>query len=139
MIKSEEGALPVHHGTWDRLSIPGTALPPCGLGWVIDSPPGAPHYSTSGHAYQKYGHVDGHFWLPQVSLSRIPTGSPLIMHVRTMGGTVGIAVGQAIYTSILKKKIDKIPGLSGFDTSSAALSQSVRTLQQLPVCPDVNL
>ena len=56
------------------------------------------------------------------------------MHARTMGGTVGIAVGQAIYTSILKKKINKIPGLSGFDTSSAALSESVRTLKLLPVC-----
>ena len=61
------------------------------------------------------------------------------MHVRTMGGTVGIAIGQAIYTSVLKKKIDKIPGLSGFDTSSAALSEGVRTLKLLPVCADVNL
>lgn len=61
------------------------------------------------------------------------------MHIRTMGGTVGIAIGQAIYTSVLKKKINKIPDLSGFDTSSAALSGSVRLLKQLPVCVDVNL
>ena len=63
----------------------------------------------------------------------------LTMHIRTMGGTVGIAIGQAIYTSVLKKKINKIPDLSGFDTSSAALSGSVRLLKQLPVCVDVNL
>jgi len=56
-----------------------------------------------------------------------------------MGGTVGIAVGQAIYTSILKKKVNKIPNLSGFNTSPAALSESVRTLQRLPVGYDVNV
>jgi hypothetical protein len=53
-----------------------------------------------------------------------------------MGGTVGIAIGQALYTSILKKKISKIPSLSGFDTSPAGLSESVRTLQRLPVSND---
>jgi hypothetical protein len=53
--------------------------------------------------------------------------------IRTMGGAIGISVGQAIYTSILKRKINRIPDLSGFDTSPAALSQSVRTLQRLPV------
>jgi hypothetical protein len=55
------------------------------------------------------------------------------LYVRTLGGTVGIAIGQALYTSILKKKINKIPGLSGFDTSPGALSESVRTLNRLPV------
>ena len=50
-----------------------------------------------------------------------------------MGGTVGIAVGQALYTSILKKKINRIPSLNGFDTSPGALSESVRTLKNLPV------
>jgi hypothetical protein len=50
-----------------------------------------------------------------------------------MGGTVGISVGQAIYSSILKRKINKIPDLSGIDTSPAALAESVRTLKNLPV------
>ena len=50
-----------------------------------------------------------------------------------MGGTVGIAIGQTLYTSILKKKINRIPGLSGFDTSPGALSESVRALKSLPV------
>jgi hypothetical protein len=54
-----------------------------------------------------------------------------------MGGTVGIAIGQAIYTSILKNKISKIPGLSGFDTSPGTLSESVRTLKMLPVSNEV--
>ena len=34
-MKSEEGALPVHHSTWDRLSIPGTALLPMRPGLLI--------------------------------------------------------------------------------------------------------
>jgi hypothetical protein len=54
---------------------------------------------------------------------------------RTMAGTIGISIGQAIYTSILKRKINRIPDLSGFDTSPAALTESVRTLQRLPVMP----
>ncbi|KAF9454660.1 MFS amino acid permease [Macrolepiota fuliginosa MF-IS2] len=51
--------------------------------------------------------------------------------LRTLGGTVGISVGQAIFTSILAKKIRKIPNLN-FDTSAAALSQSVRSLKSIP-------
>jgi hypothetical protein len=61
------------------------------------------------------------------------------LHVRTMGGTVGIAIGQALYSSILKRKINKIPGLSGYDTSPGALSESVRTLQRLPVSDEAEI
>lgn len=50
-----------------------------------------------------------------------------------MGGTVGISIGQAIYSSVLKRKINRIPDLNGIDTSPAALAESVRTLQHLPV------
>lgn len=50
-----------------------------------------------------------------------------------MGGTIGISIGQAIYTSILKKNIKGIPDLSGINTAPAALAESVRTLQKLPV------
>ncbi len=49
-----------------------------------------------------------------------------------MGGTVGVSIGQAIYTSILKK-INRILNLSGFDTSPAVLSESVWMLQRLLV------
>lgn len=65
-------------------------------------------------------------------LKDMATSTGAFGFLRTMGGTVGISIGQAIYTSILKKKINKIPDLSGFDTSPAALSESVRTLQSLP-------
>lgn len=56
-----------------------------------------------------------------------------------MGGTVGIAVGQTLYTSILKRKIKRIPDLSGFDTSPAGLSDSVRTLKNLPVSDEAEI
>lgn len=47
--------------------------------------------------------------------------------IRTLGGTVGISIGQAIYSSVLTKKIRSIPGLT-MDTSPGALSSSVRHL-----------
>ncbi|KAN0112081.1 MFS amino acid permease [Russula decolorans] len=65
-------------------------------------------------------------------LKDMATSTGTFGFLRTMGGTVGIAIGQALYTSILKKKINKIPSLSGFDTSPGALSESVRTLRNLP-------
>jgi len=51
--------------------------------------------------------------------------------IRTLGGTVGISVGQAIFSSILAQKIRRIPNLT-IDTSPAALSQSVGKLKQIP-------
>jgi len=65
-------------------------------------------------------------------LKDMATSTGTFGFLRTMGGTVGIAVGQALYASILQKKINKIPGLSGFETSPAALSASVRTIHRLP-------
>ncbi|KAH9071142.1 MFS general substrate transporter [Lactarius deliciosus] len=65
-------------------------------------------------------------------LKDMATSTGTFGFLRTMGGTVGISVGQAIFTSILKKKINRIPDLNGFDTSPAALSESVRTLHSLP-------
>ncbi|KAF4614997.1 hypothetical protein D9613_002702 [Agrocybe pediades] len=50
--------------------------------------------------------------------------------IRTLGATVGISVGQAIYTSTLRKKVSHIPN-PGIDTSPAALSQSVRNLKHI--------
>ena len=52
---------------------------------------------------------------------------------RIIGGAVGVSVGQAVYTSVLKMKIDRIPELSGIDTSPAALAQSIRMLKHMPV------
>ncbi|KXN92227.1 hypothetical protein AN958_08680 [Leucoagaricus sp. SymC.cos] len=50
--------------------------------------------------------------------------------IRQLGGTVGISVGQAIYSSILAKKIHRMPDLN-FDTSSGALIQSIGKLKTI--------
>ena len=50
---------------------------------------------------------------------------------RTLGGTIGVSIGQAIYSSTLKHKITKLN--IDFDTSPAALSESVRQLKNIAV------
>ncbi len=95
--------------------------------------PGPSDCFASCYAYQGYGYIYEYFWLHQVRGSSVLVTFMAELHVRTMGGAVGIVIGQAIYTSILKKKINEIPGLRGFDISPGALSESVRTLKQLPV------
>ncbi|KAF9526981.1 MFS amino acid permease [Crepidotus variabilis] len=51
--------------------------------------------------------------------------------IRTMGGTVGISVGQAIYSSRLRKKLVGI-NAGGFADSPAALIQSIGQLKSIP-------
>ncbi|KAF8265935.1 major facilitator superfamily domain-containing protein [Lactarius quietus] len=70
-------------------------------------------------------------FLRYADIVRVVASSPRLQF-RTMGGTVALSIGQAIYSSILKRKINRMPNLSGFNTSPAALSESVRTLQHLP-------
>jgi EmrB/QacA subfamily drug resistance transporter len=65
-------------------------------------------------------------------LKDMATSTGAFGFLRTVGGTVGISVGQAIYSSILKRKIGRIPDLSGYNTSPSALAQSVTTLKFLP-------
>ncbi|KAG5638269.1 hypothetical protein H0H81_000914 [Sphagnurus paluster] len=51
--------------------------------------------------------------------------------IRTLGGTVGISIGQAIFGSTVTKKIAKIPNVT-LDTSPGVLSASVRKLKDIP-------
>ncbi|KAG5647265.1 hypothetical protein DXG03_000800 [Asterophora parasitica] len=51
--------------------------------------------------------------------------------IRTIGGTVGISIGQAIFASTAAKKIAEIPNLT-FNTSAGALSESVHELKHIP-------
>jgi hypothetical protein len=51
--------------------------------------------------------------------------------LRILGATVGISIGQAIYSSTLQKKIVRIANV-GLNTSPAALSQSVHLLHLIP-------
>jgi len=49
--------------------------------------------------------------------------------LRTLGGTIGISIGQAIYTSFLKRRLANI---SGFTVSQSQLSSDVRGLSKIP-------
>ncbi|PFH54197.1 hypothetical protein AMATHDRAFT_169852 [Amanita thiersii Skay4041] len=51
--------------------------------------------------------------------------------IRTLGGTVGISIGQAIFSSVVRKKIAHIPN-ANLDTSTGALNESVRRLKFIP-------
>ncbi|KAJ7109509.1 major facilitator superfamily domain-containing protein [Mycena epipterygia] len=52
--------------------------------------------------------------------------------IRTLGGTVAIAMGQAIISSTLRKRIARLPNLSqSIDTSAASLSQNVIKLKDI--------
>ncbi|XP_006457967.1 hypothetical protein AGABI2DRAFT_199095 [Agaricus bisporus var. bisporus H97] len=50
--------------------------------------------------------------------------------LRSLGGTVGISIGQAIYSSVLNKKVRNFTNLS-LDTSPGGLSESVRKLKTI--------
>ncbi|KAF5374240.1 hypothetical protein D9758_004724 [Tetrapyrgos nigripes] len=50
--------------------------------------------------------------------------------VRTLSGTVGISIGQAVFLGTLRRRLQKIPNLS-VSTSSSALSESVRHLSEI--------
>ncbi|KAI0051349.1 MFS general substrate transporter [Auriscalpium vulgare] len=60
------------------------------------------------------------------------TSTATFSFIRTMGGTVGIAIGQVIYTSVLRRKINRLDLKTiNFDTSPEALSQSVHLLKNI--------
>ncbi|EEB89152.1 hypothetical protein MPER_12785, partial [Moniliophthora perniciosa FA553] len=50
--------------------------------------------------------------------------------IRTLGGTVGIAIGQAVWSSTLQNRLDRIPDLS-LGTAGGELAQSVRHLKEI--------
>ncbi|GLB34845.1 putative membrane transporter [Lyophyllum shimeji] len=64
-------------------------------------------------------------------LKDMATSTSTFGFIRTLGGTVGIAIGQAIFSSTIAKKIAKIPNVS-LNTSPGALNESVRRLKFIP-------
>ncbi|KAL1947869.1 hypothetical protein VTO73DRAFT_13593 [Trametes versicolor] len=65
-------------------------------------------------------------------LKDMATTTAAFILIRTLGGTIGISVGQAIISSELRKRVAKIPNLT-IDTSPSALTQIVR---QIPLISD---
>ncbi|ETW86054.1 MFS amino acid permease [Heterobasidion irregulare TC 32-1] len=64
-------------------------------------------------------------------LKDMATSTATYGFLRTLGGTIGTSIGQAIYSGVLRQKVAKLPNVS-FDTSPAALSESVRQLKNIP-------
>jgi len=61
-------------------------------------------------------------------LRDMATSTATFGFIRQLGGTVGLAMGETIISSILKKKVAQIPGLD-IDTSAAALNQFVTQIK----------
>ncbi|KAI0374864.1 MFS amino acid permease [Pilatotrama ljubarskyi] len=66
-------------------------------------------------------------------LKDMATSTAAFVLIRSLGGTVGISVGEAIISSELRKRVSHISGLT-IDTSPSAITQIVR---QIPHIPDV--
>ncbi|KAI0831279.1 MFS amino acid permease [Trametes gibbosa] len=66
-------------------------------------------------------------------LKDMATSTAAFILIRTLGGTIGISVGQAIISSELRKRVALIPNLT-IDTTPSALTQIVR---QIPLISDV--
>ncbi|KAI0336509.1 MFS amino acid permease [Cubamyces sp. BRFM 1775] len=64
-------------------------------------------------------------------LRDMATSTAAFLLIRTLGGTIGISVGEAIISSELRKRVSHIAGLS-IDTSPAALTQIVRQIPKMP-------
>ncbi|KAH8100187.1 MFS general substrate transporter [Cristinia sonorae] len=64
-------------------------------------------------------------------LKDMATSTGTFGFIRTVGGTIGISIGQAIFSSFLRKSVSKIPNLD-IDTSAAALNQMVRQVKDIP-------
>ncbi|KAG1756595.1 MFS general substrate transporter [Suillus paluster] len=58
------------------------------------------------------------------------TSTGAFVFLRTLGGTVGITIGEAIISSVLQQKIRGIQGLT-IDTSTAGLNDSVRQISSI--------
>ncbi|KIJ68901.1 hypothetical protein HYDPIDRAFT_79646 [Hydnomerulius pinastri MD-312] len=67
-------------------------------------------------------------------LKDMATASSGFMFLRTVGGAVGISVGEAIISSVLPKKLAVIPNIAslGFSSSAAALNDSVSKVHLIP-------
>ncbi|THH16547.1 hypothetical protein EW146_g4097 [Bondarzewia mesenterica] len=58
------------------------------------------------------------------------TSTATMMFVRLLGSTIGVSVGQAIWSSELSKRISKLPAFD-LGTSGATLADSVRQLKNI--------
>ncbi|KAG1877930.1 MFS general substrate transporter [Suillus subalutaceus] len=63
-------------------------------------------------------------------LKDMATSTSAFVFLRTLGGTIGITIGEAIISSVLQQKLRGIQGLT-IDTSAAALNDDVRQIASI--------
>ncbi|KAG2078130.1 MFS general substrate transporter [Suillus decipiens] len=63
-------------------------------------------------------------------LKDMATSTSAFMFLRTLGGTIGITIGEAIISSVLQQKLRGIQGLT-INTSPAALNDSIRQISSI--------
>ncbi|KAK2466780.1 hypothetical protein APHAL10511_001038 [Amanita phalloides] len=63
-------------------------------------------------------------------LQDMATSTAAFGFLRTLGGTVGVSIGQAIFSSFAQKKVSRVPN-ANLNTSAGALEESVRTLKNI--------
>jgi hypothetical protein len=64
-------------------------------------------------------------------LKDMATSTGAFTLIRTLGGTIGISIGQAIFSSTLTPRLAKIPSFS-LQASGSALAEAVPTLKDIP-------
>ncbi|KAG2111720.1 major facilitator superfamily domain-containing protein [Suillus discolor] len=80
--------------------------------------------------------VGGLFQTPLVAIQAampikdMATSTGAFVFLRTLGGTIGITIGEAIISSVLQQKLRGIQGLT-MNTSAAALNDSVRQISSI--------
>ncbi|KAF7305038.1 MFS domain-containing protein [Mycena kentingensis (nom. inval.)] len=73
-------------------------------------------------------------------LKDMATSTSAYVFIRTLGGTIAIAMGQVVITSTLRRRIAHIPDLGrAIDTSAATLSQNVVSLKSIADATTRNL
>lgn len=63
-------------------------------------------------------------------LKDMATSTAAFVFLRTLGGTIGITIGEAIMSSILQQKLQGIQGLT-LDTSAASLNDNIRQISSI--------
>lgn len=51
--------------------------------------------------------------------------------IRTLGGTIGVSIGGAIYTSEVKRRLSDVPGFSVSNFSQAQLESNIHSLKYI--------
>ncbi|KAF8136614.1 MFS general substrate transporter [Boletus edulis] len=78
-------------------------------------------------------------WLPTplialqaaMPVKDMATSTGAFVFLRTLGGTIGITIGEAIISNTLQQRLRGIAGLT-FDTSPASINDSVRQIASIP-------